>query len=110
MRGFNAPETIFYAVLFVSGAIACLSRIWARGEGGITVRCVVGRCFSSGIYGFGVVAIWLGRIPADDIGSGNPYAFVAVAAFVGLASRELQERIIAVIFEGIMQRIGARKD
>jgi hypothetical protein len=104
--GFNHTETLFYAILFVVAALACLFRVWNDREISVTGLSLVGRCATSGIYGFGVCAVWLGRFPSDNSGGLSPYAYVAIAAFVGMAGRELQERIIGAVF----RKIGLIKD
>jgi hypothetical protein len=106
VRGFNTEETVFYTVCFVVASVACLLRVWNDRESGHTVSSLVGRCFTSGIYGFGIIALWLGRVADGAVGSGNPYVFIAVSAFVGMASRELQERVIVMVF----RKVGLIKD
>ena len=103
---FNTEESLFYATCFLVASISCLLRVWNDREGGHTVSSLVGRCASSGIYGFGIVALWLGRVADSAVSSDSPYVFIAISAFVGMAGRELQERIIGAVF----RKIGLIKD
>ena len=106
MPGFNHAETLFYAICFAVASLACLFRVWNDRESNHTLSSIVGRCATSGIYGFGVVAIWVGRFSGGDSSVVNPYGYVAIAAFVGMAGRELQEKIIGAVF----RKIGLIKD
>lgn len=103
---FNTEESLFYATCFLVASIACLLRVWNDRESGHTFYSLSGRCATSGIYGFGIVALWIGRVADSAVSGDNPYLFIAVAAFVGMAGRELQERIIGAVF----RKIGLIKD
>jgi hypothetical protein len=104
---FTSTESIFFATLFVLAGIACLARLISGNEH-IGYRVVCGRCLSSGFLAVGVVGIWLGR--NTDPGSVSPVYWVAVAIFVGLFTKDMQDRIIEKAFTLFVKRLFGEED
>ena len=100
---FSTIEIQFYGACFVLATASCLFRIWSDGEA-IPSRVIIGRCFSSGILGFGVVGLWLGR-DSNSVGNGSFY-FLAIAAIVGLLRREIQDQLLGNVFQMLAKKFG----
>lgn len=99
---FQIEEVIFYAVVLCGGSCGGLIRLWRDGEH-LDLRRACGRCFSSGLLGFGVVGLWIGRTAGDVSG---PFYFVAVAALIGYMSSELQDKILSKLISSALRRAG----
>lgn len=100
---FSKSEIVFYGIAFVVSGTCSLARIWRDNEP-IRSRVVVGRCISSGFFGAGGVALWIGRYP-DSAGSGAFY-FLAIAALIGYMSKDVQDQILTRLARWITNKIG----
>lgn len=102
---FPQTEIVFYAVAFITAAIACLARIWRDNER-IELYVIFGRCMSSAILGCGTVSIWLGDSAGSD-GNGGFY-WLAVAALVGYCSRDIQDQVLTRVINWLIGKFGPK--
>ena len=98
---FNAPETIYYIVVFVSAFSAGVSQTLRPGY---FKRCrhSINIGLVSGFLGFAVVAYFDGHY---DDRVGNEYEFVALAVAVGLMTK-YHEEMITALWEIIKKKLG----
>lgn len=100
------PEEVkYYAIVFAIGCAGGLCRQWFDGDQP-DWRRFAGSVFAGGIFSFGAVGLWLGHSANSDSG---PMYFLAVAAFVGYFSLELQQyvrRTFGSIITAILKRVG----
>ena len=94
---------MFYAVSFLASGIASLARIMRDGEP-IGGRVIFGRCLSSGILSFGVVAIWIGR--SADHSSASGFYWLAIASLIAYMSKDVQDHILHRISHWVCKKFG----
>ena len=103
---FPKKEIVFYATAFVAACIACLARIFRDNER-IDVRTVCGRCASSGVLSFGIVAIWIGSNPDPNAGG---FYWLAIAALIGYCSRDIQDQLLSRTISWLLKKFGGPDD
>lgn len=84
---FEKQEIVYYACIAIVGCLGGLFRQWRDGKR-YSWRRAVGSIFSSGLFAFGSVGLWIGH---NAGGGSGPFYFVAVAAFVGFYAIDVQE-------------------
>jgi hypothetical protein len=104
---FTKAEAIFYASLFAAGSFCSLVRTY-RDNDRTSWHSIVGRCLASGIYGFGVIAIWFGSHPPNSNTSG--FYFLAIAGFIGYLDKEIQVKLSAWIIDWVFRKTGGQSD
>lgn len=104
---FSETEIIFYAVAFVVSGSSCLARIWRDNES-IGARATFGRCFSSGFFGCGAVAV-LTHWHSSSAGA-SAFYLLAVAAFVGYLSRDFQDQVLTKVAKWITKKLDLDAD
>lgn len=103
---FPKTEIVFYSAAFVASSIACLARIFRDNEH-LDVRVVCGRCASSGVLSFGIVAIWIGSHPNPSTGG---FYWMAIAALIGYCSRDIQDQILSKTISWLLKKFGGPDD
>ena len=103
---FPKTEIVFYATAFVAACIACLARIFRDNER-IDTRVLFGRCASSGVLSFGIVAIWIGSNPDPNAGG---FYWLAIAALIGYCSRDIQDQLLSRTISWLLKKFGGPDD
>jgi hypothetical protein len=98
---FSQAEIIFYAVASIASGAACFARV-LRDHEPVEFSTLVGRCMSSAVLGFGVVALWLGNSPVAD--GTNGFFWLAIASLIGYCSRDIQDQIIQRLVDWILKK------
>ena len=94
---------MFYAVSFITSGIASLARILRDNEP-LIGRVVLGRCLSSGVLSFGIIAVWVGR--SADTSSFGTFGWLAIAALIGYLSKDIQDQILTRASHWLLKKFG----
>ena len=93
-------QIVFYGLCFLLGSAAGLVRT-ARDNDYLNLWNLINISMVSGFLSFSVISVyvyWSGGLP------GNEFYFLGISSFIGLLGKDLQEKVIANLFNYISSK------